>query len=182
MYGMKPFANSPYRNSVLKVREFMFNDIDKTLKLADNKQIGAPNFLLALGLVCYTEYWGKLLEGIKKSDQSSSAKAFNAFLKRLDRKYYGSLLTCNVNLYGEVRCGLAHAYLVEGKGDSVINTGYSGLHGIDYDQTSMKYTFWVRTYFDEFKNAVNHYINGLDAGDENLQKLEDSLNSRPELV
>jgi len=182
MYGMESFSNSKYYNSVLKVREFMFNDIDKTLKLADNKQIGAPNFLLALGLVCYTEYWGKLLEGIEKSDQKSGAKAFNAFLKRLDCKYYGNLLNCDVNLYGEVRCGLAHAYLIEGKGDSVINTGYDGIHGIDYDQTSMKYIFWIRTYFDEFKYAVNHYIDGLDTGNENLQKLEDSLDGRPELI
>jgi hypothetical protein len=50
----------------MKVREFMFNDINKALRLADNRQIGAPNFLLALGLMCYTEYWGKLVKGIKK--------------------------------------------------------------------------------------------------------------------
>ena len=35
-------------------------------------------------------------------------------------------------------------------------------------------------YFDEFKNAVNNYINGLETGKENLQKLEDSLNGRLE--
>jgi hypothetical protein len=40
------------------------------------------------------------------------------------------------------------SYLIEGKGDAVINAGYSGLHEIEYDQTSKKYIFWVRTYFD----------------------------------
>jgi len=42
--------------TLLKVREFMFNDIEKTLCLAVNPQVGAPNFLLALNLCCYTEY------------------------------------------------------------------------------------------------------------------------------
>ena len=48
--------------------------------------------------------------------------------------------------------------------------------------TSKKYIFWVRTYFDEFKAAVNRYINGLENGTENLQNLEDSLNDKPELL
>ncbi len=176
------FTSSKYYNSVLKVREFMFNDIEKTLCLAVNPQVGAPNFLLALGLCCYTEYWGKLLKGIKKNDRTSSRKAFNAFLRRLDPVYYGTLLKNNVNLYGEVRCGLAHAYLIEVNGNAEINTGYKGLHGIEYDQTSKNYIFWTRTYFDEFKSAVNRYINGLETGKENLQKMEDSLNGRPELI
>jgi hypothetical protein len=160
----------------------MFNDIEKTLCLTVDPQVGTPNFLLALGLCCYTEYWGKLVEGIKKGE-SKSAMAFNAFLKRLDSGYYANLMNNPaVDLYGEVRCGLAHSYLIEGKGDAVINTGYRGLHGIEYDQTSKKYIFWVRTYFDEFKNAVNNYINGLETGKEKLRKLEDSLNGRPELT
>jgi hypothetical protein len=43
-----------------------------------------------------------------------------------------------------------------------IDMGNSGCHGIEYDQTGKRYTFWVRTYFDEFKNAVNCYIDGLE--------------------
>ena len=69
---------------VLNVRRFMFDDIDKTIGLADNPNVGAPNFLLALGLCCYTEYWGKLLTGVSKFDGSRGKIAFNAFLERLD--------------------------------------------------------------------------------------------------
>jgi hypothetical protein len=87
-----------------------------------------------------------------------------------------------VDFYGELRCDPAYSYLIEGKGDAVINTGYRGLNGIEYDQTSKKYIFWIRTYFDEFKNAINSHINRLETGKENLQKLEDSLNGRPELT
>jgi hypothetical protein len=176
------FATSPYNSSVLKVRDFMFNDIDKTIKLADNPTVGAPNFLLALGLCCYTEYWGKLLKGVKKGELKRGKEAFNAFLERLDSVYYGGLITSNVDLYGEVRCGLAHAYLIDSKGDAEINLGFGGLHGIDYDKSTQQYVFWVRTYFDEFKAAVNNYVNGLNSGKESLYDLEDSLNGRPELI
>lgn len=87
-----------------------------------------------------------------------------------------------MDLYGEIRCGLAHSYLIESSGDAEINTGYNGLHGVDYDLTTKKYVFWVRTYFDEFKCAVNHYINGLYSSAESLTYLEDSLNNRTELI
>ncbi len=176
------FVASPYRNSVLKVSEFMFNDIDKTIKLADNPTVGAPNFLLALRLCCYTEYWGKLLKGVKKGELRRGKEPFNAFLERIDPVYYGGLINSNVDLYGEVRCGLAHAYLIDSTGDAVIDLGFKGLHGIDYDQTTKKYVFWVRPYFDEFKAAVNNYINGLETGKESLKELEDSLDGKPELI
>ena len=118
----------------------MFNDIDKTLRLADNRQIGAPNFLLALGLMCYTEYWGKLVKGIKKDETRSGREAFDAFIKRLDSVYYGKLQNSKVDLYGEVRCGLAHAYLIDASCDARIDTGYKGFHGIEYHQSTKGYT------------------------------------------
>jgi hypothetical protein len=90
------------------------------------------------------------------------------------------LIGSDVDLYKEVRCGLAHAYLIETSGNARIDMGNAELHDIDYDKTSKKYIFWVRTYFDEFKAAVNRYINGLENGTENLQSLEHSLNDRPE--
>ncbi len=53
-----------YIASVKKVRDFMFGDLEKTLSLV-NTPNGAPNFLLALALCCYTEYWGQFLIGKK---------------------------------------------------------------------------------------------------------------------
>ena len=170
--SLNTFATCQYRDSILKVRRFMFDDINKTIGLADNPNVGAPNFLLALGLCCYTEYWGKLLTGVSKFDASRGRTGFNAFLERLDRVYYGNLISSGVELYNEVRCGLAHAYLIETSGNARIDMGNAGLHGIDYDKTSKKYIFWVRTYFDEFKAAVNRYINGLENGTKNLQNLD----------
>ena len=53
-----------YIDSVKKIRDFMFGDLEKTLSLAKTSN-GAPNFLLALTLCCYTEYWGQFLIGKK---------------------------------------------------------------------------------------------------------------------
>jgi hypothetical protein len=39
-----------------KIKEFMFADIDKTIALI-HSDMGAPNFMLALVLCSYTEFW-----------------------------------------------------------------------------------------------------------------------------
>jgi hypothetical protein len=172
-------ATSACRNSVLNVRNFMFGDIEKTLKLADDPTVGSPNLLLALGLCCYTEYWGKLLLGITRGHGTKGREAFNAFLKRLDSNYYPNLIK-NADPYGKIRSGLANSYLING--DLDINTGRKGYHGIDFDPATKKYVFWIGTYFDEFKTAVTNYIKGLEAGTEDLKKFEDCMKDGPELV
>ncbi|MGE5862419.1 MAG: hypothetical protein ACM31H_01490 [Nitrososphaerales archaeon] len=55
---MVDLQTSDYLVSVKKVRDFMFGDLEKTLSLI-NTPAKAPNFLLALALCCYTEYWGQ---------------------------------------------------------------------------------------------------------------------------
>jgi hypothetical protein len=121
-------------SSIDKVREFMFDDIDKTIRLAHTSR-DAPNFLLALGLFFYTEYWGKLLLGIERKKQGGrehSKALFEAFLIRLDRSYYEGLLQ-TVDIYRKIRCGLAHAYMIDG--NAKIDMGNIGCHGIEYNQT-----------------------------------------------
>jgi hypothetical protein len=148
------FKNSEYYDSVQRVRCFMYGNIQKTLDLTNTNK-GAPNFLLALDLCCYTEYWGKLL---LETPKDSSRNAFNAFFKRLGTYYENLINNDSIDVYRDIRCGLAHAYLVEGR-NAIIDIGY-GPHGVDYDAESNKYTFYVSTYFEDFKNAVNTYING----------------------
>jgi hypothetical protein len=182
----KSFQNSEYYDRILKVRDFMFDDIDKTVEL-QKTQRGAPNFLLALGLCCYTEYWGKLLLGTEKKDHREASKVpYEEFLKRLDRRYYEDLFDLlaeqDLDVYYNIRCGLAHAYLIEGGRDATISIGDLDHHGIEYNVEKRKYTFWVRAYFEEFKKAVNCYIKGLEEGTESLEYLESALRSRPELI
>lgn len=87
----------------------MFEDVEKTLALANSPQ-KAPNFLLALALCCYTEYWGKLKLGVAEPKHSKSA--FMAFLEELDYQHYSPI---KLQVYKDVRCGLAHSYLIEKK-------------------------------------------------------------------
>jgi hypothetical protein len=169
------FNNSPFYASVMQARDFMFGDITKTLKLAENNDIGAPNFLLALGLCCYTEYWGKLKCGIA---QNKSQKSFEAFLVELDKSYYEPIKS---QIYRDVRCGLAHAYMIENR-SSAIDALNEGPHGISFDSVSDSYTFYVRTYFEEFKKAVTSYLVNLENGTESVSLLETALLNRPELL
>src|SRR5438876_9215065 len=83
----------------------MFEDIEKTLSL--NRR--TPNFLLALGLCCYTEYWGKLKLGVSEKDQNKKSRdSFETFLyKYLDPNYYPQLKKEGADIYKDVRCGLA---------------------------------------------------------------------------
>jgi hypothetical protein len=93
MPAKSPFIDSTYYQGVLNVRKFMFEDIEKTLALANEPQ-GSPNFLLALGLCCYTEYWGKLKLGV--ADSRHSKVAFMAFLEELDYQYTIRLISRNL--------------------------------------------------------------------------------------
>ena len=50
------FKNLPFYTSMMNCRNFMYDDIEKSIDLAKNRSRGAPNILIALGLSCYTEY------------------------------------------------------------------------------------------------------------------------------
>ena len=83
-------------------------------------------------------------------------------------------------IYHEVRCGLAHSYMIEGS--SVIDMK-SGLPcGIEYNDSTSQYVFHICTYFEHFKNAVNDYIRGLENGTENVSCAKKALKNKPELV
>lgn len=170
------FRASPVYNSVSKVRDFMFADIEKAMDLVYAKK-GAPNFLIALGLCCYKEYWGKLVKGIAAGH---SEECFNEFFDRLGKCYNDLRQRKNVDIYHNIRCGLAHTYLIEGN-DSIIDMK-RGSCGIEYDVPSNSYTFHIPTYFEDFKKAVNKYIDGLDTGSENISLIEQALEHKPELI
>ena|ERR687897_919151 len=70
------------------------------LCLTLNPELGAPF------LYCYTEYWGKLVLGIKKNELRRGKEAFDTFLKQFDLDYYENLIT-RVALYHKVRFGLS---------------------------------------------------------------------------
>jgi hypothetical protein len=113
--------------------------------------------------------------------ESSSRNAFEAFFKRLGQGYQTLVNNTAIDIYRDIRCGLAHAYLIEGKDDAAINIGKRS-NGVVYDPKLNKYTFYVSTYFEDFKNSVYGYIIGLESGVENLSNLENALKVKPELI
>lgn len=149
------FRASPIYNSVNKVRDFMFADIEKAIDLVHAKK-GSPNFLIALGLCCYTEYWGKLAKGIAAGQ---SEECFNEFFDRLGTCYKDLRQRKNVDNYHRIRCGLAHAYLIEGN-DSNIDMK-RGSCGIEYDVPSNSYTFHIPTYLRISKRQLSSTLMSL---------------------
>jgi hypothetical protein len=170
------FRSSQFYNSVMNVKKSMFVDIEKTINLSKNSSIGAPNFLLALGLCCYTEYWGRLVKGIATGN---GAICFNEFFDRLGQTYT-MLRNNNDDVYWKVRCGLAHSYLIESSSAIDMKRGMSC--GIEYNIATKHYIFHVPSYFEDFKKAVSSYIQGLESGSENLSLIKQALENKPELV
>jgi hypothetical protein len=142
--------------------------------------VGAPNILIALGLSCYTEYWGKLLLGLPREE---SKKCYESFLKRLgftyDKNPYEQLLNNGLNIYQDVRCGLVHAYGIDRECKVSLDEADCG---ICYDQIKDHYDFHIKTYFKDFKNAVNIYIQHLENGTEGILKLNNALKGRPMIL
>ncbi len=185
---MVPLHINDYIVSVKKIRDFMFGDLEKTLSLV-NTPARAPNFLLALALCCYTEYWGQFLIGKKNRFHGYSRKCFNEFFKRLGPRYdylisYNhnnyDYIKCDHNIYSDIRCGLGHSYMVDENAKIVIEG--DGDCGIEYDSTTRTYTFIINKYFEDFKIAVNNFIYGLESGNEDVSKFRDVIESKPMLI
>jgi hypothetical protein len=106
-----------------QAKGFIFSDIERELQLACTdpgtlKAIGinsgGGNFLAALGLLCYTEFAGKLKYNRKKDNGNDSpAENFNLFFDDLGTDYKTFRILGN-DVYGIFRCGLAHEYYVKG--------------------------------------------------------------------
>ena len=168
------FQASPYYDSIMQAKKFMVGDIQKSIDLEPK---GAPNILVALGLSCYTEYWGKLLLGLPKEN---SKRCYEEFLKCLGDSYnpnpYQVLLNKEVPIYEDVRCGLVHAYTVSR--DCTVHLG-EGAFGICYDEIRDHYDFNIKTYFREFKYAVDAYIEGLNNGTKSILKMNNAIRNKP---
>jgi hypothetical protein len=136
-------------DTITKIKEFMFSDLDKTIELVNTSK-GAPNFMLALILCCYTEFWGRLMLPSGKDKE-----CFERFFCELGPKYKEVLNDSNTSIYGRIRSGLAHSYLVKGNVRILIEGGDCG---IEFQIETNIYTIYVRRYLEDFKIAVNKFV------------------------
>src|SRR5919197_1754723 len=103
--------------TIQKIKEFMFADLDKTIALYDISPTHAPNFMLALVLCCYTEFWGRLI--VSPKGEHEDKRCFKTFFCKLGMKYKDLLLYRDI--YDHVRCGLVHEYSIKSvKGDDSV--------------------------------------------------------------
>lgn len=145
-----------------QARLFISSDIEREIQLVRGqerwwKQValkmcgirpGGGNFLAALGLLCYTEFAGR----IKRDDFSNrdSRACFDEFFAELGPEYTEILRTCAV--YNDLRCGLAHQYFVKRSCDIAMLEG-GRQPGVQW--TGTKYLFVVEAYWRDFGNAFD---------------------------
>ena len=161
--------------NIEKIQKFMFADLDKTIELVHSDK-GAPNFMLALVLCAYTEFWGRLSLGVTTIDRNQ--ESFDAFFRKLGRNYR-DLLDKHGHIYDRFRSGLVHEYLIKGNSKIVIE---GGERGIDYNDKTEVFTFYVRRYLEDFKFAVNNYIYELSTDQDKFNKARIALEHKARLL
>ena len=99
-----------------RLKQFMRDDIERELELAKAEpalleaagvRSGGGNFLAALGLLCYTEFAGRVRYG-----RSTSTDNFNLLFDDLGPAYKAFRQSCP-NVYDMFRCGMAHEYVIK---------------------------------------------------------------------
>lgn len=124
---------------------FIFSDIQREIDLARLGK-GGGNFLAALGLLCYTEVMGGVRRGTLARGEGSAN--FNTFFKELGDRY--ASLAERREVYRDLRCGMAHQYLV--KGPATVSM-LKGNEPCGVTENEGRLSFSVERYFEDFAAA-----------------------------
>jgi hypothetical protein len=150
-----------------QAKDFAFRDIRRELSLArasataDGRaaleglaiEAGGGNFLAALGLLCYTEFGGKLkYDARHPNGREYASENFNRFFDDIGPEY-GVLRAAGNNIYDVFRCGLAHEYWVK-KACTIAMLGGGHPAGI-YVQPDGRYVFVVEQYCRDLEKAFD---------------------------
>lgn len=127
---------------------FMFGDVGREIELARSGS-GGGNFLAALGLLSYTEVMG----GVRRKTLAprKGEKNFDAFFRELGPGY-GELLDQGFPAYKQLRCGMAHEYLLKGSAPTVAMLKGNEDRGV-IRRPDGGVTFVVERYFEDFASA-----------------------------
>lgn len=144
------------KDKFIQAKDFIKMDIERELDLYRKENKSAGNFLCALGLLCYTEFFGGVMTDNFKQGYSKSN--FDTFFKYMG-KDYEQLLT-KVEVYDIFRCGLTHEYFI--KNDfSVIALFPQRRRMTGLGHEGGKYFFIVESYYNDFIKAVEKLENEL---------------------
>ena len=140
--------------------------------------------MAALGLSTFTEVLGGLFRGDLK--EGISRANYDTFIKEFFPKPYAAVNSRLrqdrlKGLYGAVRCGLVHEYLLQKNFIVVPNSRDELDCGIVYAPKNGKkeyeLKFVVDQYFEDFKHAFNKYYGRVKSEPYLVAKLECALNT-----
>lgn len=155
------------RTAFRQAKAFAFTDIHREISLARASEseesrvalqcagveTGGGNFLAALGLLCYTEFGGRLKYDCRLSDDREHASEnFNRFFDEIGSGYR-ALRAAGHNTYNIFRCGLAHEYWVK-KACTIAMLGGGHSAGI-FVQPDGRYVFVVEQYCRDLELAFD---------------------------
>lgn len=126
--------------SLRKIIEFIKADLDGCIKCG-------VNISLALLLSTYTEFFGHLLTGSKKS-----RKSYDEWLRYMGQPYT-ELLDRGVKLYDRIRCGLIHEFTIKKGARIFIEEGYPG---IEIKNDVIHFNNWQ--YHQDFVKSIEKYL------------------------
>lgn len=135
-------------------KQFIFNDIEREIELARASEagVGIPgirpgggNFLAALGLLCYTEFGGRL-----KYNRPTASENFNRFFDDLGSEYK-AFRQAGHNVYDIFRCGMAHEYMIKRAG-AIAMLGAAAPAGIR-QLPDDRFEFIVERYYMDLRRA-----------------------------
>jgi len=144
------------KDGFLKARNFIFKDLEREIQLAkaDGNALrtigvhpGGGNILAALGLLCYTEFGGKLRFGSNKASEN-----FNQFFDLLGHEYMAFRVEQKHDVYKIFRCGLVHEYYVKHTFTDIAMLAIEAGPGIGIGIDG-RYFFVVESYFNDFRRA-----------------------------
>jgi hypothetical protein len=131
---------------------------------------GGGNLLAALGLLCYTEFFGlvkfdrRYPSGYPKAGQRKPSENFNSFFDELGPDYVAFRAAHDTpgpngrNLYNILRCGMAHEYFVKHTFTALM-PGTNGANIGVRLTPSGTYEIVVEKYLDDFAVAVERLSN-----------------------
>jgi hypothetical protein len=144
---------------------FIFNDIERELELARASETalraagvrpGGGNFLAALGLLCYTEFGGRL-----KYNRPTASENFNRFFDDLGPEYR-AFRQAGHNVYDIFRCGMAHEYMIKRPG-AIAMLGAAVPSGVR-QLPDGRFEFIVERYYLDLKRAYEELDKQLYGG------------------
>ena len=146
-------------------KQFIFGDIEREIELARAPEgavraagvrPGGGNFLAALGLLCYTEFGGRL-----KYNRPQPSENFNRFFDDLGREYR-AFRQAGHNVYDIFRCGMAHEYMIKRPG-AIAMLGTAIPAGIQ-QLPDGRFEFIVERYYLDLKCAFEELDKQLFGG------------------